>query len=362
MQPHRRPRIAAFAIATTFVATLSVAGLVQASLALAAAQTRSTTIALPAARTPAVPWHGKPSKVLPGDVLIADDDNSRLLLVTPQHKIVWQYPVPGQKPNLPFAHPDDVFFVPGTDLLITNEEDVGTIAILRFTKPKVVWEYGKFGVEGAGPGELNFPDDAFYYPKTGVVTVADIRNQRILFISYKTKRILRQYGQTGVQLVNPPKTFGAPNGDFPAPGGGMLVTQINGQDAVRLNAQGQVLYTVRFPGFAYPSDANYTPSGNIIVADYQTPGKVLIISPKGRIVWQYGPTSGPGELRQPSLAVQLPDGDVLLNDDANDRVIVIDPKTNRIIWQYGHTGVPGSAPGYLRTPDGVDFLPAGATP
>jgi hypothetical protein len=38
-------------------------------------------------------------------------------------------------------------------------------------------------------------------------------------------------------------------------------------------------------------------------------------------------------------------------------VVLIDPATSRIVWQYGHTDQPGTAPGYLNTPDGMDFLP-----
>jgi len=308
------------------------------------------------------PWHGKRSGIIPGDVLIADEQSDRLLLVNPQKQIVWQFPQPGTKTNLPFARPDDAFFTPGYGGIITNEEDRGTVAIVDFATKKVVWEYGKTGVEAAGPGELNFPDDAFFYPKTGTVTVADIRNQRILFIDLKTHRIVKQYGKTGVQVVNPPATYGAWNGDFPAAGGGMLVTQINGRDALLLSAKGRIRYTVRFPGVAYPSDANFTPGGNIIVADYTSPGQVLIVTPAGKVVWRYDVTSGPGMLNQPSLAVQLPNGDVMLNDDANDRVIVIDPRTDKIVWQYGHTGVAGTAPGYLNVPDGFDILPNGAVP
>jgi len=308
------------------------------------------------------PWHGKRSSIIPGDVLIADSYNNRLLLVNPQKQIVWQFPQPGVKTNRPFARPDDAFFTPGYGGIITNEEDEGTIAIINVATKKVVWEYGKAGVEGAGPGQLNFPDDAFYYPKTGTVTVADIRNQRILFIHAKTRQIVKQYGKTGVQDVNPPTTYGAPNGDFPGPNGGMLVTQINGEDAILLNAKGQIQYTVAFPGIQYPSDANFTPSGNIIVADYTNPGQVLIVTPAGKVVWRYDVASGPGKLNQPSLAVQLPNGDVMLNDDYNNRVIVIDPHTNKIVWQYGHTAVAGSAPGYLNIPDGFDILPNGAVP
>jgi hypothetical protein len=308
------------------------------------------------------PWRGARSSILPGDVLIADSFNNRILLVNPQKRVLWQFPAPGQGANLPFARPDDAFFTPGFGGIITNEEGEGTIAIIDFATRRVVWEYGRAGTEGAGTGDLNYPDDAFFYPRAGVVTVADIRNQRILFIGLKSRRILRMYGQTGVQVVDPPTTYGAPNGDFPGPHGGMLVTQINGHDAILLNSQGKMVYTVAFPGIDYPSDANFTPSGNIIVADYTNPGQVLIVSPGGHVIWRYDVPSGPGRLDQPSLAVQLPNGDVMLNDDYNDRVVVIDPHTDRIVWQYGHTGVPGSAAGFLNIPDGFDILPNGAVP
>ena len=37
---------------------------------------------------------------------------------------------------------------------------------------------------------------------------------------------------------------------------------------------------------------------------------------------------------------------------------MIDRHTGKIVWQYGHTDEPGTAPGYLNTPDGMDFIPA----
>jgi len=311
-----------------------------------------------------LPWHSRGiNPYLPGDVLIADSHNNRILLVTPEKQIVWQFPPNGQAS--PLVDDDDVFFGPHFDSIITNEEGHNVLAILNFKSEKVVWTYGHPGAAGSAPGYLNTPDDAFLYDRKGhdLITVADIRNQRILFIDRATKAIIKQYGETGVQAVNPPVTYGAPNGDFPAPHQGMLVTQINGNDAILLNRQGQVVWTLHFPStLYYPSDANFTPHGNIICAFYTDPGAVVKMTPDGQVLWLYDVSSGPGALNHPSLAVELPNGMVLLNDDYNDRVIVIDPKTDRIVWQYGHTGVPGRAPGYLNVPDGVDFLPAGVVP
>jgi DNA-binding beta-propeller fold protein YncE len=304
---------------------------------------------------------------LPGDLLIADRANNRLLIVTPQKKIVWQFPNPGEKTNFPFVGPDDAFFTSNYKEIITNEEGSNTIAILNMAKRKIVWTYGHFftGPGGSAPGYLYTPDDAFLRPD-GIVTVADIHNQRILFISRKTHQIVKQYGITNYSVHNPPTSFAAPNGDFPGPHGEMLVTEIDGSYVDLLSSTGKLIWSlhVNFPhaNYNYPSDANFTPDGNIIVADYANPGEILKISPQGKILWDYFFSSGSGKLDNPSLAYQLPNGMVVVNDDDNDRVIVIDPKTDQIVWQYGHTGVPGSAPGYLSDPDGTDFLPAGVVP
>lgn len=304
-----------------------------------------------------------PTSVLPDDVLIADSHNNRILLVNPQKQIIWQYPAPGQTSQL--HDDDDVFFGPHFDQIITNQEGYNVISILNFKTGKIVWNYGHGGIPGDLPGYLNTPDDAFLFdtPRGEVVTTADIKNQRILFIDRATSSIIKQYGETGVMAVNPPTTYAAPNGDFPAPHGGMLITQIGGNDAILLNKQGQVQWTVHFPSqFYYPSDANFTPHGNIIVAFYTDPGAVVEMSPTGQVLWEYQVPSGPGMLNHPSLAVKLSNGMVMLNDDYNDRVIIINPKTNQIVWQYGHTGVPGTAAGYLNIPDGMDVLPPGVVP
>jgi outer membrane protein assembly factor BamB len=313
------------------------------------------------------PWVRPPrgqhlDRILGGAVLIADSHNNRILLVSPDKRIVWQFPPPDMAS--PLQDDDDAFFGPDFSEIITNEESNHTIAIIDVKSSKIVWTYGHAGIASSAPGFLNTPDDAFLFDKQGgLVTVADIRNQRILFISRTTGRIVKQYGETGVPAVNPPTTWGAPNGDFPAPDEGMLVTQINGNDAVLLDRANHVVWTVRFPSaLHYPSDANFTPDGNVICAFYTTPGAVVKMSPDGRVLWRYDVTAGPGMLSHPSLAVQLPNGNVLLNDDFNQRVIVIDPQTNQIVWQYGSTGVSGSGPGYLNVPDGVDWLPAGIVP
>jgi hypothetical protein len=296
-----------------------------------------------------------PRGPVPGYVLIADRNNNRLLIVSPTGRIVWRFPQPGDvRPGQSFYDPDDAFFAPGYHRLITNEEFNDAIAQIDLRTKRIVWSYGRAGVAGSAPGELSNPDDAYRLPD-GVIQVADIQNCRVLRIS-EADKILRSFGSPASCVHDPPRFFHSPNGATPLADGGTLVTEIGGW-VDRLTASGKLVYTVATPT-TYPSDAQLLPNGNILVAGFNTPGRVDEITPAGRIVWTYGPTSGSGSLDRPSLAVRWPNGMIAVTDDWHHRVVVIDPRTKQIVWQYGHDGVASAAPGYLSKPDGLDLLPA----
>ena len=292
---------------------------------------------------------------IPGYLLIADRGNNRMIMVDGRKRILWSYPRPGQRPAMPFQSDDDAFFAPGWRSIITNEEYQQTVEQISFPQGKLVWHYGHAGVAGSTPGYLNTPDDAYVLPD-GTRTVADIQNCRVLFLSRKGK-VTRQIGTTGACGHDPPSLLGGPNGDTPLPGGGTLVTEIHGSFIDRFDAHGRLQWSVHAP-VGYPSDAQPLGRGRILLADYSSPGQVVIMSKQGRVLWRYGPTSGPGELDHPSLALMLPNGLIAVNDDYNDRVVLIDRSHRRIVWQYGHTNSPGAKPGYLNIPDGMDFMPA----
>jgi hypothetical protein len=217
-----------------------------------------------------------------------------------------------------------------------------------------VWTYGHPNVAGSTAGYLNTPDDA-YVVASGVTTVADVANCRVLYIS-RAHRVVRQLGTSGVCTHDPPRSFASPNGDTPLPGGGVLVTEITGSWIDAIGADGKLRWSVQAP-VAYPSDAQPLPGGRILLADYSSPGHILIMDRTGKVLWTYGPASGRGSLDHPSLALMLPNGLIAVNDDYNHRVVLIDRRSKRIVWQYGHDGSPGTSRGYLNTPDGMDFLP-----
>ncbi|HEY5058957.1 MAG TPA: hypothetical protein VII51_08050 [Gaiellaceae bacterium] len=322
------------------------------ALALALAGTSASAAPTPAQR---LGFPALAPGLVPGYVMIADRDNNRIIIVNPRtNRIVWQFPRPGDvQPGQSFHDPDDAFFTPGYTAISTNEEYNQELAEVDVRTHRIVWSFGHANVRGGAFGYLSNPDDAYLLPN-GLFMVADIQNCRVLFIN-RAHKVVREIGHAGDCTHNPPQTLSSPNGDTPLPGGGVLVTEIGGW-VDKFSATGKLIWTIRTPT-TYPSDAQLLPDGNVLVAGFNTPGRVDEITPQGKVVWTYAPT-GYWALDRPSLAVRWPNGLIALTDDWNHRVIVIDPTTKRVVWSYGHLNQPGSAPGYLNKPDGLDLLPA----
>jgi hypothetical protein len=293
---------------------------------------------------------------MPGYLLIADRGNNRILVVNPRREIVFKYP---SAADLAAGHRlfynDDTFVEPGGLGLIANEEDNNDIVQVNLADRSLHVIFGHPGVAGSDASHVHTPDDAYMLP-SGTFTVADAYGCRIIFVRHH--HIVRQYGTSGVCLHEPPRYLNAVNGDTPLPGGGTLLSEINGSWIDEISAKGKLVFATKVP-VSYPSDPQPLPGGRILLADYANPGHILIVNHRGHVIWRYGPSYGHGRLDHPSLAMALPNGDIVVNDDYRDRVVEIDPRTNTIVWQYGHTDQPGTRSGYLNIPDGMDFIPAG---
>jgi hypothetical protein len=355
---HRRRRAAAARRRRRTVVRLAivlcVAIVLAAGLVTAGGRGRRGAPPPRAAVARAVVLHPPPP--IPGYLLIADRGNNRMLLVDGRKRIYWRYPGAVAR-AMPFRFDDDTFFGPRYDRIISNQEDQDTIQVIGFPSGRILWRYGHVDVKSGRPGYLDTPDDA-YLLRSGLVTVADAYNCRVLWISPR-HRIVRQYGTTGVCRHDPPRALGPVNGATPLPDGGTLISEIPGSWIDDVAASGRLRWAVQAP-VSYPSDPQLLGPDRILLADYSHPGAALIMTRRGRVLWKYAPTSGSGELDHPSLAMPLAPGLIAINDDYRDRVVVVSIKTRRIVWQYGHTDRPGTRPGFLDTPDGMDLLPTRA--
>jgi hypothetical protein len=116
------------------------------------------------------------------------------------------------------------------------------------------------------------------------------------------------------------------------------------------------------PGYLQPGSNPAVLPGPILIADRNN-NRLLLISPKGQILWQY-PADGklqPGQsFLSPDDAFFSPHGNRIVATQESDSVIsVISLPSGRITWRYGHPGVPGSAADYVHNPDDAMLLPNG---
>ena len=304
---------------------------------------------------------GAGSPFFGGDLLIANAGNNQILLVNPMGQIIWRYPNPSAPaPPGGFVYPDDAFFANHGTAIVMNMESYQEIVKIAYPSGRVLWTYGHPGVAGSAPGYLNTPDDA-YQLKSGQISVADIRNCRVLIIN-SNGTLARQIGTTGSCTHLPPTHLGSPNGDTPLPNGNLLISEINGSWVSEYTTAGSLVWSTHL-ALSYPSDPQQIGPNRYLIAGYTNPGVIMEFNRQGQTLYRYAVASGPGALNHPSLVELLPSGVFMLNDDHNDRMIAIDPATGATVWQYGVKGVSGTAPGLLNDPDGFDLLMAnGSTP
>jgi hypothetical protein len=88
--------------------------------------------------------------------------------------------------------------------------------------------------------------------------------------------------------------------------------------------------------------------------------RVMLVSPRGHIVWQYGQFgqtgSGPDLLSTPVQCTWLPNYHVLITDQGNNRIIEVNLR-KEIVWQY--PGANTNAADQLNSPNSAELLDNG---
>ncbi|MFZ0806586.1 MAG: hypothetical protein WAN03_10405 [Candidatus Sulfotelmatobacter sp.] len=235
----------------------------------------------------------------PGNILISDQYNNRLIEVNPNnHKIVWSF---GNGSSI--AGPHSVVGVNDAQRIgpITLVAGTGVPAGAEPTCPNgcpdnrvmlvdptgnIFWEYGKAGVTGSGPDQLNTPVQNTWLPNTHIL-ITDQANARIIEVTLE-KKIVWQYGQTGVT--------------------GTGFNQLNN-----------------------PNSAELLSNGHILIAD-ESNNRVIEVTRSKNIVWSYGCATC-SELNAAAFASRLPDGTTLITDGGNNRIVDVDSSGN-VVWTY----------------------------
>lgn len=289
----------------------------------------------------------------PGNILIADQFNNRVIEIDKKGDIVWSWGL----------GPHD--FSANSALGVNDAERVGNNTLMAATgiPPRVdpyckkgcpdnrvllvdphgniVWQYGKFGVTGSGKDELNTPVQATWAPPDGTVYITDQGNQRVIQVD-KAKNILWQYGTTGVS-GNGFDELNSPNSAELLANGNVLIADEGNNRVIEVDKKTKdvvVTYTAQGTMNA-PAFASLEPSTNLLVPDGGN-NRVIMLNTMDQIMFEYDTNkqTGSNPNPAPSQAVKTRGGRIVISDQFNDRVIVVDNKGNLLV-QYGSLNMPG---------------------
>jgi hypothetical protein len=311
-----------------------------------------------------VPAYGQGNNFnTPGNILISDQYNNRVIEVNPKnHKIVWHF---GDGSSVPGPH---------SVVAVNDAQRVGYLTLVAGTgapagsEPTcpngcpdnrvmlidpaghVVWQYGQAGVSGSGPDQLNTPVQNTWLPNHDVL-ITDQANARIIQVTLG-KKIVWQYGQTGI-TGDGPNQLNNPNSAELLANGHVLIADENNNRVIEVDRHKNIVWSygcstcTQLSGAAF---ASRLPNGDTLITDSNN-NRILQVTPSGTVVSTYYTNTRPGSIAAPlpTRAVRLKNGNTLISDQYNEQVIEIDPQQN-IVFSQGTIAVPGNSFDMLNGP------------
>lgn len=303
----------------------------------------------------------------PGDILIADQFNNRVIEATPDGKIVWQF---GLGPNdfspnsiigcndAQRVGPFTLMAGTGTPAGVIPSEPGGVMdnrVVLVDPFGRIVWQYGQFGQTGSGPDLLSTPVQNTWLPNTDVL-ITDQGNNRIIEVNLK-KQIVWQYPSLTDTDTN--DFLVSPNSAELLENGHVLISDQNNSRAIEVNRADQIVATFTASNsVGFIAFASRLPNGDTLLTDTSN-AHIVEVNASDEIVWDYFTDTESNSIGAPlpTRAVRLKNGDTLISDQFNNRVIQVN-MAKKIVADYGLPLENGNNVGYsLRTTQKGLFAP-----
>jgi hypothetical protein len=286
----------------------------------------------------------------PGNVLITDQFNNRVIEVSPQGQIVWTFG--SGNPNLCNPGPGSVIAPNDAERLangLTLIAGTGTgdcpdnRVIVVDQSGNIVFQYGQAGVSGSGPNELNTPVFAIQLPSGGYL-ITDQGNNRVIGVDTSGRHVYT-YGPR-----HHPGKLNSPNSAELLPDGNLLLADENNNRFLTIDPLTRTVLSQDHKHLSVVAFASLLPDGNTLVAD-SGHNRIVEINPEKMVVFSYNTSNAMNSNPNPNPtgALRLANGNTIIADQFNDRAIIITPN-KKVVFQYGTTNVVGNGPNQLNAP------------
>ena len=279
----------------------------------------------------------------PGNILIADQFNNRVIEASPDGKIIWSY---GRGPN-DFSDksvigvndsqrvgPLTLIAATGTPPGAVPQDTNGAVdsrIILIDPWGNTLWQYGMFGQAGSGPDMLNTPVQSTWLPNEHVL-ITDQGNNRIIEVNL-CKEIVWSYPGSD---TNASDQLNSPNSAELLEDGHILISDENNARVLEVTRNDVIVKTFTASGtLGAVAFASRLKNGHTLMTDAGN-SRAVEVDANDVVVWQYFTDTDPNSIPapSPSRAIRLRDGDTLISDQYNNRVIRVN-HGGKIVRSYG---------------------------